>query len=172
MARRKKGSSLEGAAILVLLMLGLAIKYWQVIAMVGGAALAVCLILKFAGGLSSKAQQPDIITSSTGDFSLPVVGESRYQETLASLCGGRCEDGADDIKNAELIPEEDNPYDKDAVRVVIQHETVGYLSRQDAKTYRNRFGSKSISCKANIRGGWDRGGGDTGNFGVWLNFEL
>jgi hypothetical protein len=60
------------------------------------------------------------------------------------------------------------------VRVDIAGKTVGYLSRENARVYRDRMmdqGHPSIvtKCTATIRGGWDRGGGDIGYFGVWLD---
>lgn len=52
--------------------------------------------------------------------------------------------------------------------------TVGYLSRKNAREYRKRLkkaGYQGITatCFAIIVGGWDRGGGDRGHFGVKLD---
>jgi hypothetical protein len=73
----------------------------------------------------------------SGAFALPVVGESHYQETLQAICGPRSDDGEDRRVAARLVLENDNPYDSMAVRVDIQGQTVGYLSREHARRYRN-----------------------------------
>jgi hypothetical protein len=74
---------------------------------------------------------------SEDDFPTHVAGESHYQSALETICGCRQEYGratwTDDV---QLIPENDNPYDPNAVRVAIEGRTVGYLSRADAVSYR------------------------------------
>jgi hypothetical protein len=67
-----------------------------------------------------------------------------------------------------------NPYDSKAIRVDIQGNTVGYLSRENARQYRKRLekaGHKGMTatCFAMVVGGWDRGSGDKGHFGVRLD---
>lgn len=106
------------------------------------------------------------------DFPLEVVGESHYQEALEEICGGRTEFGADKVRDAVLAPEDDNPYDKNAVAVRIQGKHVGYLGRSDARKYRAKIGKKQTACKAEISGGWSRDDGeDQGHFGVCLDFN-
>lgn len=66
------------------------------------------------------------------------------------------------------------PYDNKAIRVDIQGETVGYLSRELARNFRERMkeaGHPGLTarCSAIIVGGWDRGGGDIGYFGVKID---
>ena len=70
--------------------------------------------------------------------------------------------------------EDSNPYDSKAVRVDIEQQTVGHLSRNVARGYRKRLKQAGhpqlVSiCDAVIRGGWDRGPDDRGHFGVWLD---
>lgn len=105
-----------------------------------------------------------------GSFKVEVVGESNYQAALERICGGRSRDGAEKYVTATLVPEDSNPYDENAVRVDIGGVTVGYLSRHAAKTYRKRLGASvgSRDCAAVIRGGWERGRKDRGDFGVRL----
>jgi hypothetical protein len=108
-----------------------------------------------------------------GQYAVAIVGESHYQDALESICG-RTEASADLHYVAQVILEDDNPYDDKAVRVEIQNKKVGYLSRQDARAYRRWLakehpGVDIICCEANVRGGWDRGRGDRGHFGVWLD---
>jgi hypothetical protein len=109
-----------------------------------------------------------------GTFEVEVVGESHYQDALERICGGRSEDGAEKYCRATLILDDSNPYDKKAVRIDVDGATVGYLSREGAGVYRQRLkeaGHPRLrgTCDAVIRGGWDRGNGDTGNFGVRLD---
>jgi len=112
-----------------------------------------------------------------GSFSLEVVGESNYQRNLERVCGGRTRECQDRIMTAMLVLEDDNPHDAKAVCVTIDGWTVGYLSRDKARAFRARLRRERIRgyefpCKANVRGGWDRGDGDWGYFGVWLDVLL
>ncbi len=112
------------------------------------------------------------------------MGESHYQGTLERLAGGRTIDGGrycDHI--ALMLPEPSNPYDHNAVRVMLAPHfdgatagLVGYLSREDAVAYRpviDRLASMArlMACRASLKGGWDRGGGDRGSFGVTLHLD-
>jgi hypothetical protein len=107
-------------------------------------------------------------------YEVEVVGESKYQQALEKICGGRSEDGAEMYVDAMLVLEDSNRYDNKAVRIDIQGLTVGYLPRESAREYRKQLkeaGHPQLTgvCGAVIRGGWDRGDGDKGHFGVWLD---
>jgi hypothetical protein len=109
-----------------------------------------------------------------GGGTVEVVGEASYQAELDRICGGRCEDGHNREVMAALVPEPSNPYDENAVAIQVDGMRVGYLSRADALAYRPVVAQLSKrntvgACQAVIRGGWDRGGGDTGNYGVSLS---
>ena len=67
-----------------------------------------------------------------------------------------------------LIPEPENPHDANAVRVEIKGRKVGYLSRVEAAHYRSLLGLGQAPVAALIIGGWDRGDGDTGSYGMRL----
>lgn len=111
--------------------------------------------------------------ASGGEYATEIVGESHYQKALESLAGGRFEDAAEKHVSAVLIHEDDNAHDSNAVRVDIRGKTVGYLSREDARTWRAKApGSFRHECPAVIVGGWDRGDGDRGHFGVRLDLTL
>lgn len=117
---------------------------------------------------------PEVYLEGPGLFGTAIVGESHYQAVLEYICGGRTDDGADEVVIARLVLEDENPYDTQAVRVEIEGHTVGYLSRSDARLYRERLtvaGQPRIigQCTARIRGGWDRGPEDRGLFGVYLD---
>lgn len=107
-------------------------------------------------------------------FHVDVVGESNYQPWIERLCGGRGPTSAEKYLEAELILDDENAYDPMAVRVDIKGGTVGFLSRETAREFRRAVGAwrlrgRRFTCKAVIRGGWDRGNGDKGNFGVRLD---
>jgi len=124
----------------------------------------------------------DIVTfDAEGRNIVDVVGEGSYQGTIERIGGGRTPDGAlyrDHL--ALLLPEPGNPYDRNAVRVMLRPADggtagkVGYLSREDAVAYRpviDRLAGtgKLASAAATISGGWDRGGVDRGSFGVRIH---
>ena len=77
--------------------------------------------------------------SGPGTYSLNVVGEASYQGTLEEICGGRTKEGQHYECFAALVLEDDNPYDKNAVRVLIDGHTVGYLSREHAPQFGGRW---------------------------------
>ncbi|HEY5650228.1 MAG TPA: bifunctional DNA primase/polymerase [Acidimicrobiia bacterium] len=110
----------------------------------------------------------------SGDREVDVVGESRHQDELLELTGGRRRYGGVEVETvAELISEPENPADPNAVAVVIEKRHVGYLRREDVAWLTPLLDdSRDIhgfaSCRAIIRGGWDRGRGDVGWFGVTL----
>jgi hypothetical protein len=111
-----------------------------------------------------------------------VVGEGFCQGTLEQIGGGKTIDGMRNRDHtALLIPEPANPYDQNAVRVVLVPSTpgvsagrIGYLSREDAVTYRpiiDRLaaGGQVMAARASLQGGWDRGPNDRGMIGVVLH---
>src|SRR5687768_8047775 len=137
------------------------------------------LVRGFKSGLKGEDEpQTRRSRGTTGGRVYPVeaVGESHYQAALAAICGGRSRDGVEQPVTATLILESSNPYDKDAVRVEVDGHAVGYLPRAAAKTYRKRLKKAgrgdSVQCPAIVRGGWDRGSGDQGNFGIWLDLRI
>lgn len=66
-----------------------------------------------------------------GGYRVEVVGESYY----AAALDGIADDGQTQVW-ADLVVEDDNPYDPNAVRVEIDGQKVGHLSREIAPTYR------------------------------------
>ncbi|MBU1361473.1 MAG: HIRAN domain-containing protein [Gammaproteobacteria bacterium] len=110
-----------------------------------------------------------------GTYSFEVVGESNYQKAFHKLFGEPGEGGGAVRVEADLVLENDNKHDSNAVRVDIRGLTVGYLPRQMAKNFRKAIKRdkhtkwSTFKAGAEVRGGWDRGGGDRGNYGVWLD---
>jgi hypothetical protein len=99
------------------------------------------------------------------------------------LRGGRTADGAVNADHtAILLPEPSNEHDPNAIRVILINAAegniglVGYLAREDALAYRPAIDQvasdgRLIACRASIVGGWDRGNGDRGSFGVRLSLN-
>jgi hypothetical protein len=87
-------------------------------------------------GSTPLAKQPQLFLEGPGLFAIDVVGEGSYQPALARICGGRREESANLEVEACLRYEDSNPYDPLAIRVDIEGETVGYLSRENARMYR------------------------------------
>lgn len=111
----------------------------------------------------------DVIILQPGPYKFDIVGEASYQSNLEAIAGGRTEDGADLYFMALLSPEPNNPHDANAVRVLIEKQTVGYLSKTFAAEYRKIFNTTAAVCYAQIRGGWYRPNkNDAGHFGVKL----
>jgi hypothetical protein len=71
-----------------------------------------------------------------GGETLEVVGESNYQDALWSAVGGWREEPIRQEAIAVLVPEEDNPYDVNAVSVWVNGLKAGYWSRESAARYR------------------------------------
>jgi len=98
-----------------------------------------------------------------------VVGESHYQPALRAAAGGRkAQDWDDHITvEAQLVPEPNNKFDRNAVAVLVNGRKVGYLPAEIAGDYqpvlvgllrRGLFGT----CKGAIVGGGSR------SYGIWL----
>lgn len=100
-------------------------------------------------------------------FPIAVVGESSYQQNFVRIFGRPRGDGVNMVVDAEIILEDTNIYDDQAVRIDIKNMPVGYLSRAQARKYRKTSPSLSRFVQANVRGGWNRDG-DIGQYGVWL----
>lgn len=112
----------------------------------------------------------------TGEFDFNIVGESHYQRNIAAIAGEHGPDGPDVITTAHLIPESDNAYDNNAVRVDIEGRTVGYMSRDDAKSFRgrlrrNKMSNKPTTCKATIMGGHLMVNGEKASYGILLDIK-
>lgn len=107
------------------------------------------------------------VTVTTGHHGfVQVVGESHHQEALRGLAAML---GPDGTFTARLSAEPDNPYDANAVAVLIDGQDgdkLGYLSRQVARSYQQRLLSHGVpvTCPARLTG--------AGIVGVVLDFEV
>jgi HIRAN domain len=93
---------------------------------------------------------------------------------LTAIVGGKRPESVNIKTQAALVLEPDNPYDPNAVAVHIDGRKVGHLPRPAAQTYgpvgRRLAEQRQVGvCAATITGGWDRGDGDTGYFGVTID---
>lgn len=111
-------------------------------------------------------------------FQVNVAGESFYPDSFAALVGARTRDGIAFPARAHLTLDDANPHDRTAVKVTVDGHQVDHLPREAARAFRHtvRYGElaehETFECAALINGGWDRRGGEAGNFGVKLDLAL
>lgn len=121
---------------------------------------------------------PSVQLHGEGRFHVSVVGESRNRISFEHILGPRTSDGVHYECDASLVLEDDNPVDDRAVRVEIEGLKVGYLSRDHARAYRDWLREAGYErplraqCRALVRGGWDDGEGDSGEYGVSLDLPV
>jgi hypothetical protein len=100
-----------------------------------------------------------------------VIGESLRQDALLALTGGHRTFGGVELEAvAELAPD---PEDPGTTLVLIEGLVVGRLLREDTERLSRVMAEARetmglVTCRALIRGGWDRGGENVGMFGVVL----
>lgn len=109
-------------------------------------------------------------------YTFEVVGEAYRQDALDAICGGKCEDGHDVQIIAQLIMIEGNSHDPNAVGVFVDSQLVGYVPRDVAPHIRTELvrlspDERPVTCDARIVGGWDRGDGDEGHYGIKLSLS-
>ena len=103
-----------------------------------------------------------------GRNEVAVWGESFHQDELLTLAGGRRPYGGVELDAIAQLAIRSN-----GVVVLIDDAEVGTLSREDARrlapAIKQALRDQGVAtCRAVIRGGWDRGGEDIGMFGVVL----
>jgi hypothetical protein len=109
-------------------------------------------------------------------FTFEIVGEASYQAALDTICGGKCEDGYNLPVVAQLCFQEDNPYDSNAIMVLIDGKVVGYIPRDLAPEMRDAIlkldpEERPVTCDAKVVGGWIRDPNDEGHYGVKLSLS-
>lgn len=106
-----------------------------------------------------------------------VVGESNYQPALLHAAKDKTVDGAlRPVVTAQLLAEPTNPYDPDAVQVLVEGACVGYIPRDSTGPFRQMLRGFEASgtpatARAWITGGWRRAFGDEGTFGMKLDLD-
>jgi hypothetical protein len=145
---------------------------------------SVSQIVKSEGRGQRKASARKLDTNRTGlvvDLDeLPhdqyeIVGESFYQDVLAKYAGPRTDEGVNHKCEVLLVCERGNKFDKNAVRVEIEGEKVGYLHSGDAVLFREMLkeeGMAGVKVKSHavINGGW-KNRKNEGHYGIVLDFE-
>lgn len=109
--------------------------------------------------------------SSSEQFSTKVVGTSFCQENLIRVCGPKKEESVELEVAAELVLENDNPADVNAVTVLVDGLKIGYLPKREAMIHRilihgSDYSKDRLICIGKINGGWDNGYGNCGHYGV------
>lgn len=109
-----------------------------------------------------------------GTFAVEVVGVSRRQDALIDIVERHGRSGRTLSVDAQLVPENSNPHDPNAVRVEIDDALIGYLSRDNAARYRADLAAAGtpdaiVQCKARIVGGFETPSGERASFGVRLD---
>jgi HIRAN domain len=97
----------------------------------------------------------------SGNGVVDVVGESHYQENIGAIVGPKAEDPMHRAVPVDLVPEPQNPYDRNAVRCEVLGRLVGYLSRADASRYQPvllQLAQQGYRghCTGIVVGGWRR----------------
>jgi hypothetical protein len=111
--------------------------------------------------LFSQAVSSQVPSFPEGWGPLSAVGESQYQPALGRIAkSGR-------VCWAALVTELENPFDKNAVAVQVQGETVGYLSRTDARRYQSRLRTLTEPMRVPIK--LIGGTADKPSFGVLVD---
>lgn len=109
----------------------------------------------------------------SGTFKSDVAGKSFYQDAIgrvASTAG----DGEVTVLLARLIPEGYNRDEEFAVRVELNGNRIGYLSKTDAPKFRRKLttekiGAQVTTCNAKIRGDGAGGKDMKSSYGVFLD---
>jgi hypothetical protein len=110
------------------------------------------------------------------EYEFEVVGESNYQAVLRQLAGDHGSEPANAEHVAALTLDDENPHDAKAVAVKIGGRLVGYLSREDARSFRRRLSQRGLArqdttCNAMIVGGWANRAGERAYYGVKLDMK-
>lgn len=161
---------------------------WLLISLLASPLLGAALVLVLADKRTSSTTAPTIADNrpapavfdwpAKGAFDTEVVGESNYQAALCEIVaqlGGHGDTTSRLTARAVLVPYA-NPQDAKAVRVEIDGHTVGHLSRDQARTYRESlkltpYGVVCAACTARIVGGFVLEDGTRAHYGVRLQLQ-
>lgn len=129
-----------------------------------------------AATADAPAPEPAFDWPEIGGFEVEVTGESHYQGALQAIAGAHGDDAAELETKALLVPDDANPYDNKAVKVLVQGRQVGHLSREDARSYRRRLAAKkqgmvAAQCGALVMGGFIGRDGKRASYGVRLDLK-
>ncbi|MGW5051745.1 HIRAN domain-containing protein [Actinokineospora sp. NPDC004072] len=98
--------------------------------------------------LAARLRPGAVVLHGRGAFEQAVAGESHYFDTLRALTGSGT---SERVTVAELRREPDNPYDANAVQVLIDGRVVGYLPRAAAAAYQPALRQVAVAlCRARL----------------------
>lgn len=103
----------------------------------------------------------------TGGDRIDVVGESYYREALGAVA----RNSLARERVAALVPDPTNPYDRNAVKILIDGEQVGHLSRELASLVARTIGSMRRE-HGNVTAAAELTGSASGGSGVVLRLDL
>jgi hypothetical protein len=107
-------------------------------------------------------------------FTQQVVGESRRQDAFEKVMGKRKAEGFRKEVIAQLVFDDGNPVDSNAVGVLLDRYHVGFIPKEDARVFREQILAINpeelpVTCNAKVVGGWYRDRDDQGSFGIKLS---
>ncbi|WP_224992498.1 hypothetical protein [Acinetobacter pittii] len=118
--------------------------------------------------LSKKHKRKNLMGERSRVYLVDIVGEQSYQANLRKIAGPKQEKSKYVEVMASVVSEPFNAYDKNAVKIEINGLTVGYLSRDDAKSLAGKVINKTVP--ALINGGWLDDDSE-GSYGVKLGIQ-
>lgn len=128
-----------------------------------------------AFGVAPRQFTPAHKWSDGQNFDFEIVGEASYQDALRKIVGGLGGVFVEHPCVSVLVPEDTNRHDNKAVAVFVEGLPVGYLSREDARRFRRRLGSKKLAGMPTAADAVIRGGGSVNGqpylYGVWLDMK-
>lgn len=131
--------------------------------------------MAFFGLFGSRKTTQQVRCKKSNGNTYTIVGEAAHQKKLLAIAGGyKHEFGVKIDIEATLKPEPSNPHDANAVAVIINRKTVGYLKKEHAPIFVEFLNENEADigvCEGRIVGGWDDGEGDEGHFGVKLSLS-
>lgn len=125
-----------------------------ILAVLSGGLLVAWLHVKRRQPMTAVSSETAVRLHGNGRYDFSLVGGSRYLSNLEKVYGTDHRDEGGKVVDAVLILES-SPKDKNAVRVEVQGQTVGYLPPDVARAYRRRLeegaylNARGI-CKARI----------------------
>jgi hypothetical protein len=140
-----------------------------------GSRMSLAKWLRGIFGSRDDAEPPVKIAKGRG-YTFNIVGESQFQDVLDDLAGPKTVQGTKVDWTAELIVDDANEHDEDAIAVLIAGKVVGFVPRDEAASTRADLdlinpAGRAVTCYARIVGGWRTEDGDEGSYGVKLSIS-
>lgn len=107
-----------------------------------------------------------------GVFDYDLVAEKTYREHLTALIKKhKAQADGELFLEAYLVPEPTNPFDPNAIQVLIENKPVGYIPKNDCAEFLEVFEANNLmAMRVNARIGWDRNS-PSPLIGVRLDFD-